>query len=309
MRTRVILILLTIQMNLTLAQEVVWDIGTKWTYSYGSVFNNGEIRTLENEIIDTITIDNLKLYTVRATWIPFEYSIEYFHYIDGDVYSYDPEAKLLHLLYDFGETNGYSTDYIPICDPSFDMNSLDYNTYEVKIDSMTNFQMPDGSLRNVQHATAIDTFIYNNDTSLQNVSKRILDGIGFLDNGHLTHDWELGAHICDQVMYWLLDLRCFQNDSVLYNFGDIPCNSIISSTREEGLHQDIKVYPNPTYDFVRIHADSKIELFELYGPTGRLIQKGNWNGDKEFHLFHSGVNILRLYSGGKWINKRVIKLE
>jgi len=44
-------------------QKPIWDIGTKWTYTFHWTFAPDEINDFaEVEIVDTTTIDGLKLY-------------------------------------------------------------------------------------------------------------------------------------------------------------------------------------------------------------------------------------------------------
>lgn len=289
-------------------QEPIWDIGTKWVYEFSV---DGTLRSaLTNEITDTITIDGLKLYVVESE--PEFTGIQYFHYKDGDVYNYNPTTGILQLLYDFESTVGYKTDYIPICDPFFEEAGYNFKSYQIEIDSVDTFEMPDGTMRNLQHATPIDTFFDGTDTSyIRESHRRILENVGFL-NGyiHHTHDWEIGVYICDEFANYVFDLRCFANDSVSYNFVDYPCDStyVITSTREPRVHTDFFLYPNPTQGIVHISDLSTDAYYEIYSLNGNLIETGVTDSGN-LQLQEAGVNIIRIKIEDTWRYHRVMKLE
>jgi len=100
----------------------VWEIGTKWTYEYYQW--GGNVSFITNEIIDTVTIDNMKLYKVDSQ--PVDTEIEYFYFEDEKVYSYIEADKYLQLLYDFSNSRDYRINYQPICSINFDYDSFDY---------------------------------------------------------------------------------------------------------------------------------------------------------------------------------------
>lgn len=295
--------------QLTAQQEdPVWDVGTKWVYEFSP--DGVVLSALINEITDTTTIDGLKLYVVESE--PEFSGIQYFHYKDGDVYNYNPSTGILQLLYDFDSTEGYKADYIPICDPFFEDAGHEFKSYQIEIDSLDTFEMPDGTIRNLQYATPIDTFFDGTDTSfIRESHRRILDQVGFL-NGyiHYTHDWEIGVYNCTELANYVYNLRCFENNSISYNFVDYPCDStyVISSTKNIGLSDRLSLYPNPTEGIVHMSQLPADGYFEIFNINGNLVQTGVTRSSI-LQLQETGLNIIRVKVEDDWSYHRVVKLE
>lgn len=284
----------------------IWDIGTKWTYEYQPFFNLPEVRFITNEIVDTVTIDNLKLYEVESPGT----GISHFYYENGKVYNYNPWNKVLQLLYDFGNVNAYSTDYEPICDPTFDAQSQDYKTYPILIDSISDFVMPDATVRTLQYVTTIDSSFRNGDTTFITPKREVLSNIGFMNGAiHYTHDWELGMHICDEFGNYVGQLRCFENDSVHYNFVGYPCDStwIITNTKELELSKQVSIYPNPSYGTVELNNVDVNSEFEVLTQNGIRVESGRTDG-KSIELKHEGINLLRIRQNDKWTTFKIVNL-
>jgi len=299
-----ILLVFTFQLDAQ-AQKPVWDIGTKWTYEMQPQF--GTFSYVTNEITDTTTIDGRKLYLVESN--PYT-GIQYFHY-DGDkVYSYNPHFDLLYLLYDFSDDVGFDLNYRPICDPGFD-ESQAYKEYDVIIDSTETFTMPDLSSKKLQYVTVVDTFKPEGEEPwIVTNNRRVLSHIGFLaGNIHYTHDWELGMYICDEFANWVGQLRCFENDSVSYNFVDYACDSTWfgSSVVDTDLLPPLNLYPNPTTGKVHIENLNGPLIYEVFDVKGLMQQSGSTR-EKYFELKKPGINIIRIRQGDEWKYHRVINL-
>jgi len=285
-------------------ESPVWDIGTKWTYQYEDYSGPYTLTSyVTTTITDTLTLDGLLLYKIEGE--PVETGPAYFHYINGDVYSYDPFTKVLQLLYDFDNESMYSTDYVPICDPSFDSNVDQFWTYDIKIDSITDYSMPDGSQRKLQHTTK------HSDEHATSVTPRvILDGIGFV-KGEITstHDWVIGMLICDIFFKRVTNLRCFENDTINYNFVDHPCDStwIVSSTNEIDI--DISLFPNPTSNSFEVKGIDAETPYEIYQSDGGFVSKGFITQNGAIELQTAGLHIVRFYVHDQWCYKRVLRIE
>jgi cytochrome c peroxidase len=52
----------------------------------------------------------------------------------------------------------------------------------------------------------------------------------------------------------------------------------------EEIKEEIKVYPNPTYDFVNISASTTFEVASIYDVNGQLIKQVNLNGSTRIDL-------------------------
>lgn len=69
----IILFLFSIQSCLAQTNDPIWDIGTKWTYE--SFTGDGTVTWVTNDILDTLTINNKKLYEVASFLILLEFDI------------------------------------------------------------------------------------------------------------------------------------------------------------------------------------------------------------------------------------------
>lgn len=288
-----VLILIISVNNLISQSNPVWNIGTKWTYEL--VNPPGYVSYVTNEIVDTVTLDNLKLYEVLSE--PVNTGIRYFHFDNSKVYNYDPGTKILQLLYDFSETSNYQTEYRPICDPSFDYDSLISQSYVIEIDSIETYQLPNGQNTTIQYT--------NNE-----VTRRVIKNIGFIEGYiHHTHDWEFGVYICDELANFATKLRCFENDTVSYNFQTYPCDSTWLTTQINEISESkVKIFPNPTQSNVQIgELIGEIE-YELFSIFGQKINEGKTiNGIIE--LGDPGPYLIRMRIGDKKVVYKVIKIE
>ena len=179
----------------------------------------------------------------------------------------------------------------------------------IKIDSISDYEMPDGTFRKVQYLTAIDTF--RSDSSLyMNHNRTVLEGIGFLDKYSFDiHQWSINEYFCDHINCFPKYLRCFQNDSIMYNFNDFPCDTVFTSNVEELQVQTLEVYPNPTQNDLWLLSDSKISKIKIYTLEGRLVIDRKYSNGVSIRLPQQGIYILKARVKNNWISKRVIRIE
>ena len=298
------LLILICNLHLSSQEEVpIWDIGTKWTYTIFANFSETSsedgVGYLTNEIIDTATIDGFKLYEVES--FPFLSNIKYFHYQGSKVYNYDPETTILQLLYDFEETEGYTVDYRPVCDPDFNYDSLFTQPYSITIDSITDMTIANGDVLSVQHTRDV-TDRYE-----------IIKNVGFSrGKQRSTHDWHIGDFVCTSFSNLVWKLRCFESESEFYQFVDFPCDYIDTSTAVNTADLEvlsrIEVYPNPTTGEIRISSDSEPIQYNLYNNQGVLYKTGQYNGGS-LELEQNGVNVLQLIQGDQTKVFKVIKTD
>ena len=310
--TKLLLAIFILLSNILVAQssEEIWGIGTKWTYEFQ--LNPNEYGYLTNEIIDTVMIDELKLYQIETFPNEAYSGIQYLHYNDNKVYNYNTNFKILQLLYDFNNEEGYWLDYRPICDLLFDYDSLISRQYYATINDINDYQMPDGTLRKIQNATVTDTVTeVDGSQILVTMNRQILQNIGFT-NGYLhhSHDWELGTYICSESGNFITDLRCFENDSVSYNFKNYPCDStwILSSTTEIEKDSQLTLFPNPTNHIIQIRNFNKPQEYKIYDIRGKKTGQGLSN-DGTIELKQNGVNIILIKSEDEvWKSHTVMKI-
>ena len=297
------LFLLITSLSFTFSQtnDPVWDIGTKWTYEYILLLGQGNntVTYATNEIIDTTTIDGLKLYVVESQ--PEYTGIEYFYFEDGRVYNYDVVNKILELLYDFSETETYEVEYKPIFDPEFEDSGLEFYTYTINVENIEDFTMPDGTVRNLQ-TVSHDEYEVG--------TRTVLDNVGFFEGKiDATHNWVFGMSVCDNFSEQITSLRCFENDSMTYNFKGYPCDSTFFITSAIENEIDVTVYPNPTMGIVELTNISEDVPYEIYNMSGQLSQQGIYSPKQALRITNNGMNILRFRSNEQWYYKRIIKAD
>lgn len=102
----------------------VWDIGTKWTYEFSPLGRS--YTSMTNEIVDTTTINGLKLHVVESS--PNNSGIRYFYFENDLVFNYNEQSDRMTLLYNFTEKSQYEIEDLPICDPTFPMTACPLKT-------------------------------------------------------------------------------------------------------------------------------------------------------------------------------------
>ena len=306
----IISILIISFQTVLLSQEnqPIWGIGTKWTHEFNWMWSNNNIHDYAiTEIVDTVTIDGLKLYKAERIHSTCN-SNTYLHYQDQKVYSYDINRKLLQLLYDFGEPEDYTTKYEIQCD--FNAN-LDDPVVDlpIKIDSISDYEMPDGTIRKIQYLSAIDTFRSNN-SLFMNHNRTVLEGIGFLDKYSFDiHEWSINEYFCDHVSCFPKYLRCFENDSMIYNFTGFPCDSVFTSNVEELNIETLNIYPNPTNNSITILSNANISEIKIYTLEGKTIIDRNFRKGESINLPKPAVYILKARVNKAWITRKIIRIE
>lgn len=271
-----------------------WGIGTKWYYEYRSSFPP-QVTAMKYEITDTTNFKGEDVFVLKTPE-----GDTYLKTFEGKAWIYIDEMDDYQLTYDFNLSQETTFLWDAMCPDSVDGASTHIGT--MVLDSIQNFTLPDGSASQMQFIT------YEESTPMQTFGKfnrRVLNDIGFdygglgLNTGYLT---------CTNVLSAYTDLRCFENDGVLYNFRTYACDStwLIVNTKElEQVH--FEIYPNPSSGRFTITEDfSKPISFKLYTLDGRLIDGGESVSHHIQVNANSGVYILRVRIDDFWYNRRVI---
>jgi hypothetical protein len=82
------------------------------------------------------------------------------------------------------------------------------------------------------------------------------------------------------------------------------CESL--SVTDESI-TDLKIYPNPTSNFINITSSQIINKIELYSILGKKILEVNHKDSIDISAFHSGIYFVKIYSGNRSISKKIIK--
>ncbi|MFT4611828.1 MAG: hypothetical protein ACI9OT_001204 [Gammaproteobacteria bacterium] len=70
---------------------------------------------------------------------------------------------------------------------------------------------------------------------------------------------------------------------------------------------DLKLYPNPTSNFINITSIETIDKVELYSILGKKVLEVNRNNSIDISAFNSGIYFVKIHSGNRTISKKIIK--
>jgi hypothetical protein len=82
------------------------------------------------------------------------------------------------------------------------------------------------------------------------------------------------------------------------------CESL--STNDTGL-VDLKLYPNPTSNFINISSSETIDKIELYSILGKKILESNSTDTIDISVVNSGIYFVKIYSRNRNVSKKIIK--
>ncbi len=91
------------------------------------------------------------------------------------------------------------------------------------------------------------------------------------------------------------DMGCFEFDTT-------HTENIASYENEK-----ITIYPNPAIDYIKISSDKNIESIELLDINGKVLIKKQGNQIINIRGLKSGVYILKIQAGNKFVLKKIIK--
>ena len=214
--------------------------------------------------------------------------VEHIYQEGQKIYRYLDDQFLL--LYDFAALPGES--WTVHTDPQFALE----DSIIVIVDSLSQ-KIVSGHVLNIQHVT-----LDQGDTPYWDWANEISREVGML--GMIFP----GYGPCDPMS---AGLRCYETDSLLYNFSGIPCDStwLISSTNSVLTAADVQVYPNPVEDQLNIefynNNNFTIRVFDQLGKLHSIEKSNNISTKK----WPKGVYYLQiLLEDSSSISKKIIKL-
>lgn len=81
----------------------------------------------------------------------------------------------------------------------------------------------------------------------------------------------------------------------------------VSSTQVTDLDLNIKIFPNPTFDYIFVKSDLNISEAVLYSTSGVKITDIKFNEPNEITNLPQGVYFLKIYFAGTSVTKKLIK--
>ena len=88
-------------------------------------------------------------------------------------------------------------------------------------------------------------------------------------------------------------------DNIRFDKGDLAVSNISKN--------QIKVYPNPVKDILRLESDEKIEKAEIYSIEGQLLKTIIENNKIDFSQYGKGLYIIKMYTKSGVHTQKVIK--
>ena len=192
-----------------------------------------------------------------------EYDKEYIYESNDSVYWFNRYAQEFTLLYDYGASQG-DTWMIKVYDCTFQVvvDSVNFSTYSGT--TMKNLYISD------QH---------------NYFSGKIIKGIGHTYSFFPRDIFAECKYNAAPDGQHINGLRCYEDDSVNFNFNDQPCDTTYVTTGVEERYSLDKytLFPNPTNDKVNIKLDKTRQniRLRLLTTTGQLIEQRQYENRQE----------------------------
>lgn len=259
-------------------QAPVFNIGTKWTYETLETPFPLVMDYVTFEIRDTAFFEGKKVFVIENESGTF---VEWMHVDSTQVYFWDDPTQAFQLTYDFDNINSYLSYWKDVT------GQPDSGFATLYVDSISHITVDNDQI-GIQHIS-----IANSGTTDDELPIDVLINIGRSYGGLRL---PLGCGLCDFNKN-LTKLRCFENDSVNYNFVGYPCDSTwLSLSAYFPEAREISVFPNPANGKITIGGIEKDMPYQLISHQGQLIQSGITE-DNSLEIPIGGVYFLRLISG------------
>jgi hypothetical protein len=281
------------------AQEFA-PIGARWNYDVNDSgnylekyqFTSVKDTAIEDKVFRKIEIVNYKKNPTKlGDYTEFKEDIDtlepHFVYQNADsVYLFDPFNSMeFDKIYVFNVKKG---DTITLDTPFGEELNNDDKTFRIKIDSVAVEEYGGVQLKKYR-TKALDEIGHG------------FAGVWYMDRvGSL--DWFL-----PRPLFGIPErpgpLLCYSDSEVNYPSGT-TCETITSNI--EAQLKFASVYPNPAKDLVSINASQNIEKVEVLSVRGDLLATFHTN-QANLSAMKPGVYFLKIYSGGDFAVKKIIK--
>ena len=127
------------------------------------------------------------------------------------------------------------------------------------------------------------------------------------NQGNIVWEWNTKDHLVQDF------------DNTKANFGDvaltpgqhIELNPDISACENLSITDvdivDLKIYPNPTSNYINVTSSEPIDKIEFYSILGKKILETKNHNPVDISAFKSGMYFVKIYSGDRSISKKIIK--
>jgi hypothetical protein len=107
-----------------------------------------------------------------------------------------------------------------------------------------------------------------------------------------------------------LEVRTYPNSIVFWD--DFVFEETVATWNNERTASSLEFYPNPSHDYLIINNLNTIQYIEIQSLAGTIIWSSEYSGEKCVTIpvagFADGIYIIRIYSSGKIITRKLIKI-
>lgn len=264
-----------------------FSIGSKWTYEAWNL-PASFVGFQDYNIIDTVVLEGKRAYVIEPGLLE---SLDYMLVEENKVYFWDMELNAYQLNYDFENDSLYYVHY--------------YNLGQNQVDSIPVFvdSIVTENINNVLHKVQYCKSTLGLGNVLQQF--KVISGVGATFRGPRL---PVGA-VIDNLTNDIQEIRCFENDVLLYMFSEVSCDSTWVTTSVDNIFdKEFSVYPNPTTGEIFIDGipiDTDYQLFDL---RGKLLKHGIVKNNT-MYIDHDGLSILKLKIDKSWVVKKIMTVK
>lgn len=275
-------------------------VGAKWHYNIPALFIFDPVTYVSYEVTGD-TVINGKNASIVKRWggdvsnLPSPF---FLHYDSNRVYWHNQYSNDFHLLFDFNANAGDSWSVKLPCDPGYSniyTDTIQYNV--VSTDSI------------IVNGVTLKRLIVN---TLFSPNMELIERIGLLDKGYPYSFFYCGYGIVDPSPELM---RCYE-DSLLGLFKgpnpDVCDTTYVLLSLDNDPNNNLKVYPNPATNILKIESSQKIDVVQLQSLAGEiLIKKETENNYLDLNTSNIPIGLhfisVTFQNGSKSIAKVMIK--
>ena len=274
-------------------------LGATWTHQKPAFFGPpGSVDTCTIRVTGIDTIMGIPWKRLEGCFLCAGGPVEHIYQEGSKVYRYRPEG--FSLIYDFAALPGtsWSIHHLP--------GAGETDSLIVHVDSISTIWMGGDSLQ-VQYVSTIQEPYLWDWGNFDSPIKRIIEGVGMV--GMIfpsigTCDPQTGG------------LRCYESDVAFYQFSDIACDStwLVLSSDDLNTVKNIKVFPNPSHDWLRWQwqdapEDARLKIFNLQGILLQEWKLSSSNSPIDIRNWSNGVYICIFESHQQRSIHRILKIS
>ena len=106
-----------------------------------------------------------------------------------------------------------------------------------------------------------------------------------------------------------LEIRTYANSTAWLDDFDFEEN--VSTYSPEEKDSDIKIYPNPANDYLRVNSMTELKFVSIQSLSGIIMWSSNLSGGESVSIpvsdFCNGIYIIRIRTQGKLITRKFVK--